>query len=179
MFRSFFKFISESFKFTAKTPKFWRKESSVGQAFIPLSAIYFLAKRFLDIFSPKPQKFNSKIICVGNVIAGEAGKTPICGKLADILSKNVEKSQIAIISTGYKAKKYGPVKIDTTQHNAAETGDEPYLLALKGHNVVMCKNRVKAIQFAESLGYKYLILDDGLHDKRVQKDISFIVIEGN
>jgi tetraacyldisaccharide 4'-kinase len=175
MLRKILKFLGENL-FTRKTPKFWEK-NSFAQVILPLSVVYFLAKRLLSLLDSKPRKFKPFVICIGNVIVGGAGKTPVCMELYSQLKNKYPSKKIAIISNGYKAKNYGSLIVDIKSHTAREVGDEAYLMA-QNANVIMCKDRVKAIELAEKEGFSIVILDDGLHDERVQKDFSFIVIDG-
>ncbi len=177
MLRDLLKIIGESALFSRKTPRFWHENGFIPQLLIPFAVIYFILKR---IFSSraKPQKFEAKIICIGNAIAGGAGKTPAAIAVYKELQKQKPAAKICFVSTAFRAKIYGPEKIDISKHTVADVGDEAFLLASHG-NAVICKNRVKAVEYAISLGFTYIILDDGLHDKRIHKDITFLMIDGN
>lgn len=170
------KYIGESSLLSRKTPHFWHENGFIAQALIPLAVIYFLVKR-LNFSKPDPKKFPAKIICVGNAIAGGAGKTPTAISLYKELKKLKPSAKIAFVSTGFKGRIYGPVKVDITQHNYKDVGDEALLLAQAG-DAIICKSRLEAVEYASSQNYEYIILDDGLHDKKIVKDLSFLVIDG-
>ncbi len=170
------KFISENI-LPSKTPSFWKENNDIAQLVLPFSLIYFIAKRLI----PKcknPKKFNAKIICVGNVLAGGTGKTPTAIAIYNFLKLNNPNKKIAFINTGYKSKLYDAVLVDNKNHKPSDVGDEAYLLSLNS-DCIMCKNRLKACEYAESLGYEILILDDGLHDDRIIKDFSICVFDSN
>ncbi|MDX1948917.1 MAG: tetraacyldisaccharide 4'-kinase [Rickettsiales bacterium] len=172
----FLKFISENI-LPSKAPSFWREKNDIAQLLLPFSLIYFLVKRLI----PKcknPKNFNAKIICIGNAIAGGAGKTPTAIAIYNFLKLNNPSKKIAFINTGYKGILYGAVLVDNKNHKPSEVGDEAYLLSQTG-DCIMCKNRLQACEYAESLGYEILILDDGLHDERIIKDFSLCVFDGN
>lgn len=159
-----------------KTPRFWHNNGLLAQIVLPLSVIYFLAKR-IKFKKITPQKFNLKIICIGNVVAGGAGKTPTAIAVKKILQKNYPQAKIAFVSKGYKGRISEPTLVDKAIHTTQDVGDEAILLASTG-NAIIGKDRFEAIKFAENLGYEIVILDDGLHDDRIIKDKSFVVIDG-
>ena len=60
-----------------KTPSYWYKEkSSISSALLILSYFWLLLSFLRNIFKKK-YFFNIPIICVGNILAGGAGKTPL------------------------------------------------------------------------------------------------------
>jgi len=65
----------------------------------------------------------------------------------------------------------------TKRHTAQDVGDEALMLSSYGQTII-CKDRIQALEFAEGQGVDIVILDDGLHDKRIHKDTSFLVIDG-
>ena len=171
-----FRYIGESGLFSRKTPRFWHHPNPVAELMLPFSVVYFLVKRFTSTNRPA-KKFPLKIICVGNAIAGGAGKTPAAIAIHKQLSKQRASAKIAFVTTGFKAKLRGPLQVDKNSHGAKDVGDEALMLAQHGDTIV-CKSRLEAVEFAAANGFEYLILDDGLHDKRIHKDISFLVIDG-
>lgn len=173
---SILKIIGESSAFSQKTPWWWHHNGFVPQALLPVSVLFFFLKRIFTSRS-KPQKYPAKIICIGNAIAGGAGKTPAAVAIHKQLRKLKPGAKLCFISTGFRGKIIGPEKVDLAKHTFKDVGDEPWMLASHG-DVIICKNRQKAVEHAVSLGYEYLILDDGLHDKRITKDISFLMIDG-
>jgi tetraacyldisaccharide 4'-kinase len=162
-----------------KTPEFWHSKNIISGLLVPLSVIYFLTKRILYLFHKKGEvSFNIKTICVGNIIAGGSGKTPTTLKLYSILKNAYPEKKLCILSKGYKGILKGPIQVKADKNNAFEVGDEPYMMAEKGNNVVISSDRVKGIKFCEELGYDIVIIDDGLHDHRVNYDIALIIVDG-
>ena len=77
-----------------KTPKFWYKDKTIFKNFLlPFTYIWLLGN-FLNRLFTKPIKFDVPIICVGNLIAGGGGKTPITIKLAEFLITKGYKTHI-------------------------------------------------------------------------------------
>lgn len=155
-----------------KTPKFWKERGFWAEILLPLSVFYYifvLTNKLL--FSPK--KLSVPVICVGNATAGGAGKTPVCLALGNLLKKK----KIAFVSRGYGGTLKGPVKVDTKKHIAHDVGDEPLLLA----QIAPCwvgKNRLKTASAAIDSGAEIIILDDGLQNLSIEKDISILVVDG-
>ena len=70
-----------------KTPKFWYKDNSILKyILLPLTAIWLLGSFYKKKYK-KPKKFNVPILCVGNIIAGGSGKTPLAMELAKLFLK--------------------------------------------------------------------------------------------
>jgi tetraacyldisaccharide 4'-kinase len=157
-------------------PKFWQKDCFTAHLLLPFSALYFLFLRFKNSFV-KTQKLNAKIICIGNAVVGGAGKTPTAIKISQIIKSQNPHAKIAFVSKGYKGYQKAPILIDLSTHTPNQVGDEPLLLA-KHAPCFVGKNRVKTCQFAIEQGYQILILDDGLQDNKLHKDINFLVVDG-
>ncbi|OBV29911.1 hypothetical protein BKN38_08365 [Helicobacter sp. CLO-3] len=110
--------------------------------------------------------FGLPIISIGNLIAGGSGKTPFIIALGKYLD-NFDYSHIIIISRGYKRQSKGLVWVSykgELKANVAQSGDEPYLIALSlAHikaSVIVCKNRARAIKEAKKHGAQIILLDD-------------------
>ena len=70
-----------------KTPKFWYKDkSNLKYIFYPLSGLWMIGIYFKKFFT-KPKKFKVPVICVGNIISGGSGKTPLTIELAKLFLK--------------------------------------------------------------------------------------------
>jgi tetraacyldisaccharide 4'-kinase len=67
------------------------------------------------------------VICVGNLTAGGAGKTPAVLALIDRLRARGVAAHV--ISRGHGGSLAGPVRVDPERHTAAQVGDESLLLA--------------------------------------------------
>ena len=57
-----------------KTPKFWYKDNSALKAYFKSFDYFWIFGNYLRKKYSVPKKFNVPIVCVGNAIAGEAGK---------------------------------------------------------------------------------------------------------
>lgn len=137
-----------------KKPKFWdyNKPNIISNILFPLSIVY----QFLSCLKiKKVRKFEDiKCICVGNIYLGGTGKTSLSIELKKILDNENIKSCFI--------KKYYPNQID-----------EQELLKKHGKTFIN-KNRINAIKEATSENYEVAICDDGLQDKSIFFDLTFV-----
>lgn len=136
-----------------------------------LSLFYGLVVIILaGFYRIKPARFSAKVISVGNITLGGTGKTT----LVEYLSKklNAEGKRAVVLSRGYKR--------DLKRQGAISIGDEPAMLAKKlgFSHVVVDKNRIKAaLSSIKDYAADTLILDDGLQQWRIFKDLEIVTID--
>ncbi len=157
-----------------RAPEFWRRDGAASRLLSPLAALYdaAVAARFARI---KPACVGFPVICVGNLTAGGAGKTPIVLSLAKILTGRGVK--VHILSRGYGGRMRGPLLVDPKRHDARDVGDEPLLLA----NAAPCwvsASRPAGARAAIAAGAQAILMDDGLQNPSLAKDWSLLVIDG-
>jgi tetraacyldisaccharide 4'-kinase len=114
------------------------------------------------------------IVCVGNLTAGGAGKTPAVLMLAGALTRRGERP--FVVSRGYGGRLAGPVRVDPARMTAADCGDEPLLLASR-HPVIVARDRRAGAAMAAAEGATVAILDDGLQNPSLAKDFALAVID--
>lgn len=142
-------------------PNFTQK--LVSFTLLPLSLLYGIGS-FVRRKCARFYDFGVPIVSVGNLIAGGSGKTPFIIEVAKLYERAV------IVSRGYKRTSKGLVLVSewgNIQVSQEEAGDEPYLIAreLKNASVIVCKNRIQAIERAKQMGAKVIFLDDGFRFK--------------
>ena len=140
-------------------PKFWGERNYLSNLLIPLSFILQLYIFFKKKFS-KIVNFKITVICVGNIYIGGTGKTPLSIYLAKELKKRGKKP--AIVRKYYKDHK-----------------DEHCLIKENFEDLILNKNRDKAIREAEEKGFDTVILDDGFQDYKIKKDFNIICFSSN
>jgi tetraacyldisaccharide 4'-kinase len=114
------------------------------------------------------------VLCVGNFVAGGAGKTPVALSLGKRLIGRGRK--VHFLSRGYGGRVAGPFRVDPEAHKAAEVGDEPLLLAAVAPTWIS-RNRAAGVRAAAE-GADVIIMDDGFQNPSVEKDISLLVVDG-
>ena len=136
-----------------KKPKFWNysKPNLIAYLLLPFSILLQIFKSFQK---KEGRNFKIKTICVGNIYIGGTGKTSLCIKVNEFLSKKNIKSCFV--------KKYYKDQVD-----------EQKLLQNKSE-IFISKNRIDALHNAEMKGYDVAILDDGLQDSSINCDINFV-----
>jgi tetraacyldisaccharide 4'-kinase len=156
-----------------KAPKFWQKKSFISYSLLPLSYLYRLAG-FLHYLFTIPKKISKPVVCIGNVVAGGSGKTPIAIKIGEMLQElNYD---FAYLSRGYGGSINDFTLVDKKLHSALEVGDEPLLLA-EIFSTYIANNRVLAAEkIASMTNKKLIIMDDGLQNPSIIKDFSILVI---
>lgn len=160
-----------------RAPEFWGPSGSrhpAARALAPLGALYAAvgaARRALV----EPVRAAVPIICVGNLIAGGAGKTPTAlalGRLVRELGGNAH-----FLTRGYGGRERGPLRVDPKQHDASAVGDEALLLAAQAPTW-LSPDRVAGAVAAAAGGAGLVIMDDGLQNPSLAKDLAIVVIDG-
>src|SRR5690349_1747713 len=108
------------------TPEFWAHRGLLSTVLKPAAWVYGSAVRARQRWTT-PWRAPVPVVCVGNLVAGGAGKTPVTLSLARRLRERGWR--VNILSRGYGGRVPGPVLVDPTGHTADEVGDEPLLLA--------------------------------------------------
>ena len=141
-------------------PKFWdRKIGLISILFFPLTLIVIFFT-FLKKKITKTRGFKIPVICVGNIYLGGTGKTPTSILLAKELSKLGKKP--LILRKYYK------------NHN-----DEYRLIKNYFKNLIISKNRIEGLKEAEKSNFDMVILDDGLQDYKIKKNLSIVCFNNN
>ena len=119
------------------------------------------------------------VISVGNLTFGGTGKTPTVIALArDLVRKG---RHPAVLTRGYK-------RVDDAQtvvvgpdpkQAASEVGDEPLEMAhrLPGVPIVVDADRARGGNQAQRLGADVVVLDDGFHHRRLERDLDIVLID--
>lgn len=114
------------------------------------------------------------VICVGNLTAGGAGKTPTVIALIERLSARGRK--VHVVSRGYGGRLEGPVRVEDARHTAEEVGDEPLLLSAFAP-VWVAKDRAAGVRAAEAAGAGVILLDDGFQSPSVRPSLGLVVVD--
>lgn len=144
-----------------KTPKWFLKKSLIAILLVPVSWVYYVFSRIVYVLRRcGALQSRRKIICVGNILTGGVGKTPIVRQIAQYFDAPV-------VMRGYK--------MDKSINNI---GDEAEMLARAGlavhvgdrkSNIILLNNQNDAVG--------PIVMDDGLQNPTIKKDVSVIVFD--
>ncbi len=111
------------------------------------------------------------------MVAGGAGKTPVAIAIGQILQElNI---QFSYLSGGHGGKIQDFTLVDKSKHNSLDVGDEPLLLS-EIAPVFISKDRLLGADIiSKTTQNKLIIMDDGLQNPSIIKDLSILIIDGN
>ena len=142
-----------------KTPWWFLHKTPLAFLMVPLSWVYYFISRLVYLFRKiGAYKSGRVVICVGNIMAGGVGKTPIVRQIA-------KKLDAPVVMRGYKkSAKTGNV------------GDEASMLARDGIQVHTGDRKSNVILLDRQAHERGpIVMDDGFQNPRVKKNISVLV----
>ena len=161
--------------------KVWNQRGALAWLLWPLSLVYRLITSLrrslyaLGVF--KTNRVRAKVIVVGNVVAGGAGKTPVV--MALVMHLQARGWHVGVVSRGYgrSSTDFREVLDNST---ADEVGDEPALVKLTCHAPVFVA--AKRFEAATALLAKYpetqiIVCDDGLQHHALHRDLEICVFD--
>ena len=143
-----------------KTPWWFLHKTPLAILLLPLAWVYYLLGRVVYMFRKfGAYKSRRKIICVGNVLAGGVGKTPIVRAIANYLNAPV-------VMRGYKKNlKTGNV------------GDEAAMLARDGLHVHVGDRKSNIVLLNKQSDNSPIVMDDGFQNPSIVKDLVILVFD--
>ena len=159
-----------------KAPRFWQsRNSGLGAVLQPLGNLY---QKIVQNRLQRPAEYAASIpvICIGNATMGGSGKTPVVQSLVHIMQEAGKNP--AVLLRGYGGIEKGPISVDKITHTARCVGDEA-LLHAQCTLAVVSRNRVDGAQTIEKDDWStHILMDDGLQNPSLKKDVSFLVVDG-
>jgi tetraacyldisaccharide 4'-kinase len=157
-----------------RAPAFWQapRPTLLARLLAPAAAVYGAAAA--RRMARPGARAAVPVICVGNPTAGGAGKTPVALAVAAALGPLGP--QPVFLTRGYGGRLAGPAWVVPGEHDAREVGDEPLLLARHAPTVV-ARDRVAGAALAAGGGAGVVIMDDGLQNPGLAKDLALAVVD--
>ncbi|MDN3566732.1 tetraacyldisaccharide 4'-kinase [Paeniroseomonas aquatica] len=159
-----------------RAPEFWGGDGSGLMPLLlsPLAALYgaATARRMARAGWQAPVP----VICCGNATAGGAGKTTV----ALDLGRRLANRGVAVhfLLRGYGGRLKGPARVDPVLHDSQAVGDEALLLAAE-RPAWISADRGLGAQAAVAAGAQTILMDDGLQNPTLEKDLSLLIIDGS
>ena len=159
-----------------KAPEFWWSEGSgLWSALLAPAAGLYGAAAAWRFAKASPVEMPVPVVCIGNLVAGGAGKTPVALAIGARLIERGARPHF--LSRGYGGSLSGPVRVDPERHGSAEVGDEPLLLAAVAPAWIS-RDRVAGCEAAIKAGAGAVIMDDGFQNPAIHKSLSLVVVDG-
>ena len=157
-----------------RAPEFWRHDGLTAHLLAPLGSAFAAVARLRHDVS-RPFHAPIPVICIGNLVAGGAGKTPVAMSVARHLSAIGANPHL--VTRGYGGREAGPLRVEPGRHDFNAVGDEPLLLAAVAPTWV-ARDRAAGTRAAAGAGAGAVVLDDGLQNPGLAKDLSLVVVDG-
>lgn len=153
-----------------RAPDFWQSDGPLARFLEPFGLAYgaVTAWRLRHV---RPQRAPVPVVCVGNVVAGGAGKTPV---VLDLLRRLAGAHALL---RGYGGRERGPLRVDPLRHDHERVGDEALLLAERAPTWVS-RDRPAGARAAAADGARCIVMDDGFQNPSLVKDLSLLVVDG-
>jgi len=157
-----------------RAPGFWSGSGGIVPLLLsPISALYAgaTARRMARPGWQAPVP----VICCGNATAGGAGKTTVALDLGQRLADRGIASHFLL--RGYGGTLRGPTRVDPAKHDSTQVGDEALLLAERRPTWISA-DRGAGGRAAVAGGAQAIVMDDGLQNPGLEKDLSLLVVDG-
>ena len=160
-----------------RAPEFWRAggAASLPAILAPLSWAWAIGGGLRRWATPT-RRVPIPVICVGNLVAGGAGKTPVALALGRRLL--AAGGTVHFLTRGYGGRLRGPIQVDPARHEAVDVGDEALLLARIAPTWV-ARARAAGAATAARAGAEVVVMDDGHQHPGLAKDLSVVVVDGD
>ncbi len=144
-----------------KTPWWFLHKTPLSFILLPISLVYYgVSRTVYSIRKIKQYKSRRPIICVGNILAGGVGKTPIVRAIANYFSAPV-------VMRGYKQ--------DITK---GRNSDEACMLSSDGLQVHTGNRKSNLVLLNKQTNETGpIVMDDGFQNSSIHKDISIVVFD--
>jgi tetraacyldisaccharide 4'-kinase len=123
-----------------------------------------------------------RVVCVGSIVSGGAGKTPAAAWLASGLLRRGQR--VAIASRGHGGRRAERVVVVSDGRrihaSGATAGDEALVLAAHAPGVPVLVARDRALAGLRALalfGVEILVLDDGFQHHRLRRDLDLLMLD--
>lgn len=153
-----------------QAPEFWQSGGPLARLLEPFGLLYGAATAW-RLRHGRPWRAPVPVVCVGNVVAGGVGKTPV---VLDLLGRLPGAHGLL---RGYGGSEAGPLRVEPGRHDHERVGDEALLLAARAPTWV-ARDRAAGARAAVAAGAASIVMDDGFQNPGLAKDLSLVVVDG-
>jgi tetraacyldisaccharide 4'-kinase len=157
-----------------RAPAFWSRPGSLLSRLLVPAGWTLAAAAQVRRVATTPHRCQVPVICIGNLVAGGAGKTPTALAVLRHLKKKGWSPHA--LTRGYGGAQSGPLRV-TSGHTFADVGDEALLLAATAPTWV-AHDRVAGAEAAVAAGAEAVVMDDGFQNPSLGQDLSILVVDG-
>lgn len=154
-------------------PWWWQNPGWQSWALAPLAALWGRAAAARMDAEPS-HAVPVPVICIGNFVAGGAGKTPTVEFMARYLAD--QRLKPGILSRGHGGAITNATVVNPNHHNAHDVGDEALLHAAHTPTVVSV-DRPRGADLLLEQGCNIILMDDGFQNPSLRKDYNLVVID--
>ncbi|MCX7684268.1 MAG: tetraacyldisaccharide 4'-kinase [Acetobacteraceae bacterium] len=157
-----------------RAPEFWSGGGGIAPLLLSPFAAVYAAATARRVARPG-WRAPVPVICCGNATAGGAGKTTVALDIGQrLMNRGIG---VHFLIRGYGGRLRGPLRVDPDRHDSTAVGDEALLLAARAPTWIGA-DRAAAARRAIEAGAQALVLDDGLQNPTLAKDLSLLVVDG-
>ncbi len=154
-----------------RAPGFWQHDGPLARLLSPLSEITAAATRMRVARSG--YRAGVPVVCCGNATVGGAGKTLLA---LDLARRALAAGHVVhLLTRGHGRTGGGLIRVEPS-HDAVAVGDEALLLAALAPCWVSA-DRAAAARAAVAAGATLLVMDDGLQNPGLCKDLSLLIVD--
>jgi len=156
-----------------REPEYFKKKGAAAIALWPLSLMWRAAAWARRNLALRPYRAGKPVVCVGNLVSGGSGKTPVTMALAKMFMD--DGWRVGIVSRGY-GRRCSDVMLVKKDSTVAEVGDEPFEMAVKLPKALIAvgANRAAAARLIER-EVDVILMDDGLQNLKLEQDFRIAV----
>jgi len=158
-----------------RAPRFWYSAPGAAAAALAPAAAAWTWRPRRRLARAPAERPRVPVVCVGNLTAGGAGKTPVALAIAERLC--ADGLAVHMLTRGYRGRARGPLSVDPAVHDAGAVGDEALLLAAAAPTWV-ARDRAAGARAAAAAGARAIVMDDGFQNPSLAKDLSILVVDG-
>lgn len=144
----------------------------------PASFLYRIIITIWDIYWRRARKIKllCRVISIGNITVGGAGKTPLTIHVASLTAATG--LRVAVVARGYKRRSRGIIEV-AANSRWEEVGDEPLEIKRQVNDirVYVADSKTEAAKRAFEDGAEVIVIDDGFQHRRLQRDLNIVCLD--